>query len=140
MGRSFFFLLVLASFFAHGTTLFGRRGPASSRQISVVQLPSDYTIDLQLALEGRSRIMEGASPLTGTPLNLVGQQVFDTLRGGTSVSALTLPYQWNFTLVNNNLINAIRPRINKGTLGLAKRQQAGSNQFGVGLHVCKDAG
>jgi hypothetical protein len=33
----------------------------------------------------------------------------------------------------------VRPRINKGTLGLAKRQQAGSNQFGIGLHVCKDA-
>src|SRR5207247_3225469 len=61
---------------------------ARSQQVQAVQLPATYDIDLQLGLEGRSRMMRGNSLLLGTPLNSVGEEVFTNLVGNSSVSSL----------------------------------------------------
>jgi hypothetical protein len=71
-----------------------------------VPLPSDFTIDYQLGIMERGRI-RGASPLLeNTEYNEAGTEVFSTFVRDPSVSSLRLPYQWNFTVVNNNSVNA----------------------------------
>lgn len=88
------------------TLLFGGRRQAQSRDIKVVDLPLDYSVDFQLALEGLSRILRMNRPLVGTQLNEVGEEVFTKLVSETTISALGLPYKWNLTLLDNDVLNA----------------------------------
>ena len=69
-------------------------------------LPSDFALDYQLGLTMRNQLRGSSSLLVDTPMNLAGDGVFRTLVGDTSVSGLTLPYRWNFTILNNEDINA----------------------------------
>ena len=97
-----FFLLILLSVLSDTLQAKDRRKP--SQQIQAVELPADYSIDLQLATEGHAKMLGGDSPLLGTPLNQAGQEVFDRLIGASFASSL--PYAWNLTLVNNTAVNA----------------------------------
>lgn len=84
----------------------GRQPRSESARIETVQLPADYTIDLQLASVARSRFLGGSRPIVGTTLNAVGEEVFNKLIGNTTISGFGLPYQWNLTLLENDDINA----------------------------------
>jgi|SRR5579863_1459484 len=65
-------------------------------------LPSDYSIDLQLAETGRSLVMNGSPEISGTIPNQIGDDVFQHL-----VSAgFNQPYPWKLTLVNDGVVNA----------------------------------
>jgi hypothetical protein len=66
-----------------------------------LQLPSDYALDMQLGLTGRSRAMNGSSELTGTQSNQIGDEVFHRL-----ISGFSQPYPWKLTLVNSAVVNA----------------------------------
>jgi len=67
-----------------------------------LELPTDYQIDLQLAMSGRSSRMGTSSEITGTRANVVGDEVFHKL-----ISAgFGLPYPWKLTLVGNDSVNA----------------------------------
>lgn len=66
-----------------------------------VSLPSDYAMDFQLALIARPRQMGSSSEITGTPDNVLGDQVFNTLH-----NSLNLPFPWKLTLVNDSVVNA----------------------------------
>lgn len=67
-----------------------------------LQPPVDYAIDLQLAEASRTRMMQGASEITGTTANETGEEVFHKL-----ISAgFNQPYPWKLTLLNNGVVNA----------------------------------
>ena len=71
-----------------------------------VSLPADFAIDYQLGITERARI-RGSSPLLeNTEYNEAGTEVFSKFVGDQSVSSLRLPYQWNFTIVNDGSVNA----------------------------------
>jgi peptidase M48-like protein len=71
-----------------------------------VLLPADFAIDYQLGITERGRI-RGASPLLeNTEYNEAGTQVFTQFVRDPTVSSLGLPYQWNFTIVNDGSVNA----------------------------------
>jgi hypothetical protein len=71
-----------------------------------VPLPADFAIDYQLGITERGRI-RGASPLLeNTEYNEAGTQVFTQFVRDPTVSSLRLPYQWNFTIVNDGSVNA----------------------------------
>jgi Peptidase family M48 len=71
-----------------------------------IQLPADFAMDYQLGLTMRSQIHGSNSLLTDTPMNLAGDAVFKKLINDGSVQNLGLPYRWNFTIVNDDSINA----------------------------------
>jgi len=71
-----------------------------------VPLPADFAIDYQVAIAERGRIRGGSSLLENTEYNEAGTQVFSQFVQDTSVSSLGLPYQWNFTIVNDGSVNA----------------------------------
>jgi hypothetical protein len=71
-----------------------------------IQIPSDYAIDYQLSLGMRGQVHGSSSLLTDTPMNLAGDTVFQKLVNDTSVRAQSVPYRWNFTIVNDDSINA----------------------------------
>lgn len=75
-----------------------RRSPG----VQEVSLPADYTIDFQLGLANRNKMMAGSSEITGTPYNEIGDQVFRRLIG----SGFNLPYSWKLSLVSNQAVNA----------------------------------
>lgn len=77
-------------------------GSRRSQSVQEVPLPSDYGLDFQMAVESRSAIMSGATELTGTPYNQVGDQTFQRLVG----TGFNLPYSWRLTIVNNQVVNA----------------------------------
>jgi hypothetical protein len=71
-----------------------------------VALPADFAIDYQLGITERGRI-RGVSPLLeNTEYNEAGTQVFSQFVQDPTVSSLRLPYQWNFTIVNDGSVNA----------------------------------
>jgi len=71
-----------------------------------VALPVDFAIDYQLGITERGRI-RGASPLLeNTEYNEAGTEVFSKFVRDPSISSLGLPYQWNFTIVNDGSVNA----------------------------------
>jgi hypothetical protein len=73
-----------------------------STSVDEMQLPADYGIDIQLAINSRSSMMSGANEITGTAINGLSTDVFDSLvRAGFSQ-----PYPWKLTLVNNGVVNA----------------------------------
>lgn len=67
-----------------------------------LQLPGDYSIDLQLAETGRSHIMKGTAEITGTRANEIGNDVFHRLTS----AGFSQPYPWKLTLVNSGSVNA----------------------------------
>ena len=71
-----------------------------------VPLPADFTIDYQLSIGMRGQLHGSNSLLTDTPLNLAGDSVFQKLVSDSSVNGQSLPYRWNFTIVNDDSINA----------------------------------
>ena len=71
-----------------------------------IPLPVDFALDYQLGLTMRNQVHGSDSLLVDTPMNLAGGVVFSTLVNDSSVQGLTLPYRWNFTIVNNDVINA----------------------------------
>jgi hypothetical protein len=71
-----------------------------------VALPPDFTIDYQLGIAQRSRVRGGSSLLENTEYNGAGTSVFTRFVGDPSVSSLSLPYQWHFTIINDGSINA----------------------------------
>lgn len=71
-----------------------------------VNLPADFGLDYQLGLAERGKI-RGSSPLLeNTAYNEAGTMVFTKLVQNPSVSSLGLPYRWNFTIVDNDSVNA----------------------------------
>jgi len=73
-----------------------------STGVDEMQLPADYSIDLQLAVNSRSSMMHSAAEITGTADNQIGDEVFGNLvRAGFSQ-----PYPWKLTLVNDAGVNA----------------------------------
>ncbi len=67
-----------------------------------LQPPSDYSIDIQLGIATRPRMMGGNPEIIGTPANQTGDEVLHRL-----VSAgFTQPYPWKLTLVNSGAVNA----------------------------------
>ncbi len=84
--------LLVGSYILSPATLFSQE----------LQLPTDYSIDLQLAEAGRSRIMAGSTETNGTVANEIGDEVFHRL-----ISAgFDQPFPWKMTLVNNSVVNA----------------------------------
>jgi len=71
-----------------------------------VALPADFAIDYQLGITERGRIRGSSSLLENTEYNEAGRQVFSKFVQDPSVSSLRLPYQWNFTIVNDGSVNA----------------------------------
>jgi hypothetical protein len=77
-------------------------GKRQKTSVDEMQLPADYGIDFQLAINSRAGMMGGANEITNTPINSLSTNVFDSLvRAGFSQ-----PYPWKLTLVNNGVINA----------------------------------
>src|SRR5437016_5929300 len=77
-------------------------GKRKSATVEEMQLPSDFGIDLQLAISSRPRMMNGATEIIGTSANLIGGSVFDTL----VKAGFSQVYPWKLTLVNTNVMNA----------------------------------
>ncbi len=75
---------------------------ASLSYAQQLEAPSDYGIDLQLAVSGRSRMLGGNSEIVGTPGNQIGDEVFHNL----VTAGFSQPYPWKLTLVNSGAINA----------------------------------
>jgi hypothetical protein len=71
-----------------------------------VDLPADYSLDLQLGVAARGRAHAGSTFISGTPLDATGEEVFANLIRDPMVSGLGLPYQWHFSVVDNSVINA----------------------------------
>jgi len=67
-----------------------------------IPLPSDYAIDYQLSLSMRGQVHGSSSLLTDTPMNLAGDSVFQKLVSDSSVRAQSVPYRWNFTILNDD--------------------------------------
>jgi len=86
---------------AESVVLFTLFGIAAASSAQDLQLPSDYTIDLQLASATRARIMGTNTEITGTAANQAGDKVFHQL-----ISNLSQAYPWKLTLVNNQVVNA----------------------------------
>ena len=71
-----------------------------------IELPADYSLDFQLGGSARSSIRGSNSLVVGTPLNDVGMEVFRHLISSPSIAALGRPYQWNLSVLNNDVLNA----------------------------------
>jgi len=54
----------------------------------------------------RGQVHGSNSLLVDTPMNLAGDSVFQKLVSNSAVQGQSLPYRWNFTIVNDNSINA----------------------------------
>jgi hypothetical protein len=67
-----------------------------------LQVPNDYGIDLQLAVAGRSAMMNGGGEIVGTTSNETGDEVFH----GLVSAGFAQPYPWKLTLVNSGVVNA----------------------------------
>ncbi len=99
-----FLLLLFALAFA-ATPSFAQRHRSNNLDENI-QLPTDFAIDYQLGLTMRGQVHGSDSLLVDTPMNLAGDAVFQKLVSNSSVQAQNLPYRWNFTIVNNDTINA----------------------------------
>jgi Zn-dependent protease with chaperone function len=67
-----------------------------------LQLPSDYTIDLQLGVTNRPKMVRDSSEIVNTEANQTGDEVFHRL-----ISAgFAQPYPWKLTLLSGNGVNA----------------------------------
>jgi|SRR5579859_14972 len=71
-----------------------------------VPLPADYALDYQLGIAERGQVRGSDTLLENTEYNQAGLEVFSKFLGDPTVASLGLPYQWNFTIVNNNAVNA----------------------------------
>ena len=71
-----------------------------------IQMPSDFAVDYQLGLTMRGQVHGSNTLVVDTPMNLAGDTVFQKLVGDPYVQTLGLPYRWNFTIVNDNAVNA----------------------------------
>jgi hypothetical protein len=72
-----------------------------------VQLPPDFALDYQLGLTMRTQVHGSSGLVTGTPMNLAGEAVFQSLLSDNTIQGLLLPYRWNLTILNNDaVINA----------------------------------
>lgn len=73
-----------------------------SQSVQEVPLPSDYALDFQMAAESRSAIMSGATEITDTPYNQVGELTFQRLVG----TGFNLPFAWRLTIISSQEVNA----------------------------------
>jgi predicted Zn-dependent protease len=71
-----------------------------------VDLPVDFALDYQLGLTERGKIRGSSALLENTAYNEAGTTVFTKLVQNPSVASLGLPYRWNFTIVDDNSMNA----------------------------------
>jgi len=71
-----------------------------------VDLPADYSLDLQIGAVARGKAHAGNSFISGTPLDATGDEVFANLTKDPMVSGLGLPYQWHFAVIDNSVVNA----------------------------------
>jgi predicted Zn-dependent protease len=71
-----------------------------------VDLPVDFALDYQLGLTEREKIRGSSALLENTAYNEAGTTVFTKLVQNPSVASLGLPYRWNFTIVDDNSMNA----------------------------------
>ena len=67
-------------------------------------LPSDYSIDFQLASSQRSHL--NISPAPESQVSAVANKVFGDLVGTTMISGYGLPYHWQLAVTNDQTINA----------------------------------
>ena len=98
MARSLGLVLILLTAFP--LSMAARRRPKAN--IDQMQLPADYGIDIQLGLSTRPVMMHGADEMIGTPANVLGDGVFDSL----VKVGFSQPYPWKLTLVDNSVVNA----------------------------------
>jgi hypothetical protein len=78
----------------------------SSKLSDDIDLPADYSLDFKLGASARSSIRGSNALLVGAPLNKVGLEVLHNLISTASVASLARPYQWNLSVVDNNVLNA----------------------------------
>lgn len=97
-------LLILGLLAAALPTEAQRHGKANLNED--VPLPADFAIDYQLGISERGRIRGASSLLEDTEYNEAGTAVFSKFVRDPSVASLGLPYQWNFTIVNDGSVNA----------------------------------
>jgi hypothetical protein len=72
-----------------------------------VDLPADFSLDFKLGAAKRAGLQnDNTAAVKGTQLGQVGEEVFRTLVANSSISALTLPYQWSLSFTNTEAINA----------------------------------
>ena len=100
MTRHFAIFLAAFLFFTSASQVYPqkKRGPQLRED---VDLPSDFSLDFQLATAERSQLRNGIAPLVGTEANQVGEEVFRSL-----VTGFSLPYRWTFSVTNSEMINA----------------------------------
>src|ERR1700740_2190443 len=79
---------------------------SSPRLRDDVELPPDYSLDFQLGASASASMRGSNSLILGTPLNDVGLEVFRQLIASPSIAALGRPYQWNLSILNNDILNA----------------------------------
>src|SRR5882762_8069740 len=99
------FLLLLVSLAPLATPVIAQRRHRNNLDENI-QLPADFAIDYQLSLGMRGQVHGSNSLLVDTPMNLAGDSVFQKLVSNSAVQGQSLPYRWNFTIVNDNSINA----------------------------------
>ncbi len=99
------FLLLLVSLAPLATPVIAQRRHRNNLDENI-QLPADFAIDYQLSLGLRGQVHGSNSLLVDTPMNLAGDSVFQKLVSNSAVQGQSLPYRWNFTIVNDNSINA----------------------------------
>jgi hypothetical protein len=78
----------------------------SSKLRDDIQLPADYSLDFQLGASARSTIRGSNALIARTPLSQAGMEVFHNLIASPSIVALARPYQWNFSVLDDNVLNA----------------------------------
>jgi hypothetical protein len=71
-----------------------------------VDLPLDFALDYQLGLAERGKLRGSSALLENTAYNEAGTSVFTKLVQNPSVASLGLPYRWNFTIVDDDSMNA----------------------------------
>ena len=68
-----------------------------------IELPSDYSIDLDLANVSRSRMMNGAQEVVDPEQTASARDVFQRL---VATGSFIQPYNWKLTVVQNTVTNA----------------------------------
>jgi|HubBroStandDraft_6_1064221.scaffolds.fasta_scaffold16084_3 hypothetical protein len=92
-----------------------------------VPLPVDYGLDYQLGIAERGQVRGPDALLENTEYNQAGLDVFSKFLGDPTVRSLGLPYQWNFTIVNNNAVNAYSLPDGEVSVGSGMAKLIGTN-------------
>jgi hypothetical protein len=92
-----------------------------------VPLPADYSLDYQLGIAERGQVHGSNTLLENTEYNQAGTAVFSKFLGDPSVASLGLPYRWNFTIVDNNAVNAYSLPDGEVSVGSGMAKLIGTN-------------